>query len=341
MRALSMWWDTLNADQFGGRMRRPLIGVDPSARLGSFKRSTRELLIGGQLLAEAPWVTVVEVLRHEMAHQFVLEVLGERDETAHGPVFQEVCRQRGIDATAAGLPTGGQPSEDRVLRRIERLLALGGSANEHEARAALAQAQRLMIEHGVEAHRVGARSEFVVRQYGPVMARTPTWLAIFLGAVNRHFDVAVVRVPAVDVATAKEGSAIEISGRPERVEVVVYVLDAVQRMADRLWREHKRATGQPGDRNRRSYLEGVAMGFAETMRAEEVRCAETGLVRVGDPELDGFHAVRHPRVTRRRASVSMSADRVAGQEAGRSMKVAPGVAERGRTVAAITGPRSG
>ncbi len=40
--------------------------------------------------------------------------------------------------------------EDKLLKRIKNLLSLASSNNEHEAASAAAEAQRLMLEHGIE-----------------------------------------------------------------------------------------------------------------------------------------------------------------------------------------------
>ena len=42
---------------------------------------------------------MVEVLKHEMAHQYAHEILGARDESAHGEAFRTVCQRLGIDAS--------------------------------------------------------------------------------------------------------------------------------------------------------------------------------------------------------------------------------------------------
>ena len=76
---------------------------------------------------------LVEVLKHEMAHQFVDEVLGVHDEPDHGPVFRQVCDERGIDARAAGAPDADR-ARDHVLDRIAKLLALAGSPNDTRLR---------------------------------------------------------------------------------------------------------------------------------------------------------------------------------------------------------------
>ena len=104
---------------------------------------------------QKPWSVVSEVLRHEMAHQFVSEQLkGHEDDTPHGPAFQRICSRFGIDPRAAGLPEGegpaGPPTEGaRVLRKVQRLLALAESSNEHEAQSAMSAASRLMLKYNI------------------------------------------------------------------------------------------------------------------------------------------------------------------------------------------------
>jgi len=79
-------------------------------------------------------------LKHEMAHQFVHEVLGEQ-EAPHGPAFRATCARLGIDQRAGGLPQPAQSADQRrLLERVHKLLALAQSDNQHEAEAAAAAA---------------------------------------------------------------------------------------------------------------------------------------------------------------------------------------------------------
>src|SRR5206468_1286250 len=127
----------------------------------------RTLELARALVLEQPWGVVREVCKHEMAHQFVDEVLGIRDESAHGPAFEALCRQHGIDASASGLPVAsGAAAGSVVLRRIARLLALATSPNVHEAEAAMQQARRLMLEHNIDAAAAQAREGFAFRHVG-------------------------------------------------------------------------------------------------------------------------------------------------------------------------------
>src|SRR6185295_3632611 len=130
---LSRWYQGNNLLRFGGRLVSPVIALsDATAHLGRWDRITRTLEISRTLVLERPWLEVQSVLEHEMAHQFVEEVLGVRHEPPHGETFRRVCAERGIDARAAGTPAAsshaGPGDADRVLERIRKLLALAGSS---------------------------------------------------------------------------------------------------------------------------------------------------------------------------------------------------------------------
>ena len=76
---------------FGSRLRAPVFElVDSATRLGRWVHATRTIELARALVLERPWPDVVAVLQHEMAHQYVDEVLGVRDESAHGDTFRRV-----------------------------------------------------------------------------------------------------------------------------------------------------------------------------------------------------------------------------------------------------------
>src|SRR5216110_948113 len=116
LRAVAATWDEINHNHFGGRLRRPVLALhDGEARLGLWNGARRTLSLGRALVRERPWGVVREVLKHEVAHQYVEEALGIAGEPAHGPAFEGVCRQHGFDAAPAGVPEG-DGGEHPVLR---------------------------------------------------------------------------------------------------------------------------------------------------------------------------------------------------------------------------------
>src|SRR3954462_10729883 len=130
LHAIIRTWDDLNGALFRFQLARPALElVDSSSRLGRWHGDLRVIEIARSLLVDHGWGVLVEVLKHEMAHQYVDEILGQPDDAMHGAVFRQVCEERGIDPSAAGVPgKGKQPSADQnLLERIAKLLALAES----------------------------------------------------------------------------------------------------------------------------------------------------------------------------------------------------------------------
>ncbi len=111
---------------------------------------------------------------------------------------------------------------------------------------------------------------------------------------------------------------LEVCGTPANLEMAAYVHAFLTHAADHLWREHKRAKGLRGDRDRRTYLAGVMAGFLEKLNAQRTVNRQQGLVWVGDADLDGFYRKRHPRIVHvRHAGTRRTEAHAEGREAGR------------------------
>jgi hypothetical protein len=266
-------------------------------RLGSWTPATRTITLDHALVFERPWGVVLEVLKHEMAHQYVDEVLGRTDETAHGPAFQRVCADRGIDARASGAPELAPTAEDKqVLERIARLLALAESPNEHEAQAAMNAARKLMLKHNLDASHAKAARGFIFKHLGGASTRideAASWVGTIL---SDHFFVEVITVRVWRVREGRHGSVLEVTGTPENVSMAEYVHSFLHHTADALWTLHKRQHRIAGDRDRRQFRAGVMRGFWEKLNTERKSNEAAGLIWVGDPALKDHFRKRYPRV---------------------------------------------
>lgn len=313
------WWSDLNHRHFHGRMRPPVLQLQ-NRQLGRWQSQSRTITLGADLLAQQPWGVVLEVLRHEMAHQYVDEVLGVRDEAHHGIAFRAVCAAAGIDPSSRGLPVAVLTEDDRVLGRIQRLLALAESPNVHESQAAMNAAQRLMLKHNIALSTNSAARRYGFRQLGHVSGRVPTHEKILGGILCGHFFVRGIYVQAYDVATMQRGRVLEVVGSDENLDIAAYVYDFLQRTAERLWIEHRRSRGIRNDRERRRYLAGVMVGFNEKLTVQARESREAGLVWVGDPRLEDFLGQRYPtRTSGRRSLMTTSSAWHEGREAGREI----------------------
>jgi hypothetical protein len=329
LHAIRRTYDDLNGSFFRWQLDVPGFQLlDVTSRLGRWVGASRLLELSRSLLVEHGWGVLVEVLKHEMAHQYVDEVLGAPDEHSHGPAFRKVCEERGFDARAAGVPRSKDAVDEqaRVIERIAKLLALAESPNEHEAQAAMSAAQRLMLKYNVDARSSGARRSYTYRHLGEPTGRvSPSWrtLAALLG---EYFFVEVIWVPVWRALEGKRGTVLEVCGSLENVELADYTHAFLNHTAERLWREHKRHHRLLSDSGRQSYLAGVMSGFREKLARERKKPENQGLVWTGDSALSGFFRRRHPSIRqahyRSRAASSAYAD---GRAAGRAIVLSPGV----------------
>jgi hypothetical protein len=303
LRELAQTWREIAETHFRGKLRAPVLTLsDGPHRLGAWHRLHRTISLARELVFEHPWGLVREVLKHEIAHQYVDEALQIQDETAHGPAFARVCREHGIDARAAGLPAGGPAGGPHpVLRRITRLLALAESPNLHEAEAAMNEARRLMLLHNVDAATAASAEGYGYRHVGPVKARTEIGERILAGILARHFFVSVIWIPSYLVESGRRGHVLELCGTLANLEVAEYVYTFLSDTAQRLWREHKRALGIRSDQDRRRFCAGVMAGFDEKLRAGERVTQSQGLVLHADAEREAYLRSRYPRRTTRSA----------------------------------------
>jgi len=326
LRALTLLYDELNQSLFKGALRRPVLSVSSStAHLGCWTRAYRRLELSRALLLNHHWGSVREVLKHEMAHQYVQESL-QVEETAHGPVFQRVCRERGIDASAVGVPegesrVGNVGSGAKIIERIAKLLSLAQSANEHEAQAAARVAQKLMLQYNLQVDADALRGKaYTYKHVGPALSRVYEAHRILALILEEHFFVDVIWIPVWQVREGKRGSIMELCGTHENLQIASYVHAFLCTTATQLWNERRRKLGVRGQGRRLSYWAGVMTGFREQLAEQKRECSAQGLVWRGDACLSKYLRTRYPHV-RRSGSRGQARDEAFahGRQAGRKI----------------------
>lgn len=320
VRRISREYAWCNELHFGNKLRPPLIALsDAASRLGAWHRGSRRLEVSRVLVLERPWTEVVEVLKHEMAHQFVHEVLGVLDETAHGPSFAKVCRARGIDGRAAGMASGSGAADEttRVLERVQKLLALATSSERHEAEVAMRKAHELMLRHNVTSLH-GAEPGYEVRHVGDPTRRRSAVEREVVALLTRYFFVEVIEIPSYVVATAKDGVVFELCGTHANVAFAEHVFSFLTATAERLWQQARRTSGIAGT-ERIPFQSGVIRGFGEKLAGEREVLRGTGLVWVGDPALERFYRARHPRIHQTTRRQRLGEAHAMGREVGREV----------------------
>lgn len=340
LRALLIEYDAFNRELFGNYLRGATLALMDSERvLGQWDPKSLTIRLQRAFVCTAPWLETLEVLKHEMAHQFVDEVYRRRDEPPHGPTFQRICWERGIDARASGEPTPTREAS-AATRRIEKLLALGESSEQHEAEAAMRKAQELLRSHNLSRLESKTPVNYTFRQLGQPAARTYAYESCVVGILCRHFFVDVIRVPAFIPGRAHEGWVYEMSGTEDNLDIAEYVHGFLLGTSERLWVSHRDRGTVPG-RHRLRFLHGVMMGFRDKLDSTQQpeNAEQRALVAAGDPELQAFVKRRYPRIVQSRGSrLYDDAATSAGRAAGQSIVLRKGVRESGPNDGRLLGP---
>ena len=329
-RELNSWWQYYNLEFARGVLRRPVIAVSGSGtQLGTWERDARRIRIAARHIDGDPWLSVMETLRHEMAHQYADEIVGARDEPPHGPSFREACQLLRVTPRASG--HGGahrghprvDPARDRIHNVVAKLLSLAGSPNENEAEAAIRKARHLMLRHNIELGEVRAERCFSSRQVGPVRRRHHAYEHALALILNEFFFVEVIWVDCYDAARDAPGSVLHLYGTESNLEMATYVYSFLCGLLPSLWIRHKSHRGVRSDRDRLQYFEGVLQGFHQKLRAQDKELEESeALVRVDDPELRVFFRWHNPRIRIRHGSgTSRTAAFEAGRRDGRAVTI--------------------
>lgn len=344
------------------RLRPAVLAVDELAGVwGRWDPTTRTIALNARLIELYSWDVVVEVLKHEVAHQLVHEWYG--GDHTHGRFFKEACERLGVAdwaATASGeLPTeiprwqdrALTPDEEKLLRRAEKLLALATSHNEHEAWLAMERVRELYERHNLERLRARRGATFVVAQLSRGKKRIDVVESLIASVLVEHFMVQVIFGDTFDAKSAERVRVLEVFGTDENVRMAEYVHAFLYRTAHELWADYRVSTGK-GAAAKRSYLVGVLTGFRDKLRAQSERAAgdaqpgpdasapltaeqRKALITVARAELDAFVQKRYPRLTTRssRRGLSDHGSYAAGRDAGQRINLQrpiEGTQRRGR-----------
>jgi hypothetical protein len=340
LRELRRFHDAFNYTYARSALRTPLFRLGfASERLGQWDHDSRTITISARHILSHPWESVLDTLRHEMAHQYVDEVLGLPGAPPHGEAFARACRMLRVEPSGTHHPgsiEGSSEKRDQILSRVKLLLALAKSPNEHEAANAMRMANRYLLEYNLDLSRVEAARRYETRWLGRCSARVQEWEYLLAHILQDHFFVEVIWSFSYDPVLDRRGRILEISGSPENLQMAEYVHHYVRHVADRMWEARLRQEdGGPSPPTRGGtklqYLAGLLRGLKEKLDGHRVEMRDRlGLVWRGDPQLRDYFRWMNPRVrTTSMWGVTRGEGYHAGVRDGRNITIHRGVETRG------------
>lgn len=207
------------------------------------------------------------------------------------------------------------------MSKVRKLLALAESHNAHEAEAAMAAANTLLLKYNLALPGGEQRPDYTTRRIGVSAAALPLKNKLIAAILAEFFFVDCVWVLAYNAALDRDERMLEILGTPTNLELAEYVHGFLTDEIERLWRRAR--AGVAGGRGRkREFSAGVLMAFSEKLRDERRVNDARGLVWVGDADLEAFVAQRHPRLSKLSGvGVRRTGAHQAGREAGAALKI--------------------
>lgn len=324
--------------------------IDSRTILGAWDPGTRTISISSCLINEYSWDAVINVLKHEMAHQYVHEVMERGMERPHGPAFDEACEKLGVSypyTTAAGdTPKvfsdinqhNSDPEYNKKVVRVRKMLSLASSANRHEAAAAMSKANSFIRKYNLERldrQKEVSRYSYVIKNTGK--KRLQVVERRIAGILTDFFYVDVVYAELFDAEKVEHHKTIELLGTMENVSFAGHVYDFLRQRVELLWRDYRRTFRAPG-KLRKTYILGILQGFREKLeKGEEGRSIASGLkpkreayktisalVVAEDQGLKEFSAKRFPRLRKIRygaPEISCPQTYSAGKHAGKNITI--------------------
>ncbi|MFH1020753.1 MAG: DUF2786 domain-containing protein, partial [Pseudomonadota bacterium] len=281
-----------------------------------------------------------EVLKHEMSHQYVRQVMGRGDELPHGPAFQEACDRLGVHpefrAAQGAIPrllSGAGQGSGGMLAKVEKLFALARSANEHEAALAMAKANAILRRYNLERLDRQAATDYDYLILKPGTKRLAAHQRVIAALLKDFFYVNVVIARQFEAGSGETLRVIELTGAKENLAVAGHVYHFFNHRLEYLWQEYRKSTAATG-KEKNSYWLGVLNGFREKLTLQDRQAVRTtgagtssSLICASDPGLIRYYQARYPRLrTVQHHGPRVYADTYqAGQQEGKQLVIHKGV----------------
>ena len=321
-------------------LREPQIAfTEDSSYLGRYIGSpVPRIEIARRLVLEHSWCALLSVFLHEVAHQLVHFIYGNRELLPHGKEFREVCRQIGampdasVDVVALDeqLAVAGR-HESGLVEKLRKLFALANGGDENEAQLALAKAMELMSKYGITQDDIEGGGECVTAQVGSPVRRMDVTLHIRLNILKDYWGVYPVTVaqPDGEDPLSRTLTTMTISGPREKVAVAQYVFDYISNNMELAYARAKCTLH--GANAHRDFCVGFLNGIKRKLSGIAENSQVYALIHKGDAANMEYVNARFAHLyTRRSRSASVNAGaRDRGFSAGSKLDINPGVAQGG------------
>jgi predicted SprT family Zn-dependent metalloprotease len=333
--------------QYNLRLKTPCIEITASiSQAGSWHAGSKTLKIACWLLIDHDWPVVLLVLKHEMAHQYVSEIMKAGNVAPHGEAFQVACDRLGLLNPAFRSSSAHIPQIVRkptaavsgLQLKIAKLFALAESGNENEAKLALKKGNELLRKYNVDRLNSIDSSQYDSVSINYRKKKIEAHQRLLAGILNDFYFVNVTISQIFDQHALETYRTIELTGERENLAIAEYVYHFVDKKLTSFWEKYRCDYGAAG-KEKRSFFLGVLQGFRDKLAREEEQhvsmqeCPTSSLIHLSDPGLLKYYKARYPRVrqVRRKGAKVYRDSFISGKEKGERLIVHRGISMKNDT----------
>lgn len=211
--------------------------------------------------------------------------------------------------------------DNKLIEKIQKLLALSGSSNQNEAESAMAKAQELMLKHNIDMRSVQNHDSEYINELSETFKRENPSMKFINDIVQKYFFIRVVKT------NRREGKFFNHIGEKQNVQTALHTVNFLKATFDKLWKEYKKETNAARG-SKQSFVYGLYKGLSEKMDQQRMEAEQKyDLVLVDDPKATEKMNEIFPRLSHRsagRINLRDGAAQSAGHAAGRNINLSSG-----------------
>ena len=211
-------------------------------------------------------------------------------------------------------------SNEKIIEKIQKLLALGGSENKHEAELSMKKAQDLMVKHNLTMQAIDNHDSEYIGEAGKEYKRESVEAKYVNSILSEFFFVSVIK------SRNFQGKFITIVGEKNNVKTAQHMKVYLTNVFKVLWSDYRAKTGCP-NKSKQSFYMGLFRGFSEKMREQRKESEiKFEMVLVNDPKVESKVTEMFGKVsnTTRRVNTGDGAALSEGKNQGRKLNVNSG-----------------
>ena len=240
-----------------------IVVYNKKKNLGYFNPDFYELGFNERLMHSNKTI-LHNVIRHELAHYLTFMTFGDQI-AIHGSEFRSICEKLGwgkeIFEASILLEDEVLISENPVLRKVQKLMALTTSSSTHEAEQAMLKSRELLLKHNIDETNILDDAEEKVFLKRVLRQRKKNAKLSSIGRILETFFVSTVYHHGIDCVY------LEILGDATNIEIAEYVAAILDSELDNLWIKAQKMANLKGLTAKNSFFLGLARGYCEKIGA--------------------------------------------------------------------------